>query len=255
MKLKTPALLAVMFLLNVRCAQADEVLVSAASSLTDALNEVGAAYTHLHPRTTVRFNFAASGVLQQQIVQGAPVDVFCSAAPQEMNALQKEGRLETTTRADFAGNRLVLIAPIHGRLRGWNDLAFALIRRVALSDPGSVPSGRYAQETLTKRGLWEVVKRKAVFGQNVRQTLTYVANGDAEAGLVFKTDALHDAGKVRIVSEATPGKDHEPIVYPAAVVAHAPNGAEARSFVLFLTSAAARKILARYGFAPPPGRR
>ena len=255
MKLKTPALLIVTLLLSVRCAGADEVLVSAASSLTDALNEVGIAFSHVHPRTTVRFNFAASGLLQQQIRQGAPVDVFCPASPKEMDALQKEGRIETNSRIDFAGNRLVLIAPPRSRMRGWSDLASPTIRRVALSDPGSVPSGRYAQETLTKRGLWEAVKAKAVFGANVRQALTYVANGDADAGFVFKTDALHDAGKVRVVAEATPGKDHNPIVYPAAVVANPPNRTAAQSFVLFLQSAAARKIFVRYGFVlPTPGK-
>ncbi len=251
MKLKYLPLLIAALLLTVQGAGADEVLVSAASSLTDALTEVGAAYTHLHPRTTVRFNFGASGLLQHQIAQGAPVDVFCPASPKEMDALQKEGRIETAGRMDFAGNRLVLIAPLRGRLRGWSDLTSPTIRRVALSDPGSVPSGRYAQATLTKRGLWEAVRAKAVFGTNVRQTLTYVANGDADAGFVFKTDALHDAGKVRVVSEATPGKDHTPIVYPVAVVSHAPNRVVAQDFVLFLKSAAARKILVRYGFTLP----
>ena len=251
MKLKTIALLGVMLLLTARCATADEILVSAAASLADAMNEIGTAYTHQHPRTTVRFNFASSGALQQQILQGAPVDVFCSASPQEVDALQKEGHIAMPNRIDFAGNRLVLIAPMGSRLGGWNDLAKPKTRRVALSDPASVPSGRYAQETLTKRGLWDIAKRKAIFGENVRQTLTYVANGDAEAGIVFKTDALHDAGKVRIVAEATPGKDHEPILYPAALLKDAPNRSAGQSFLQFLQSKEAKKILARYGFTPP----
>ncbi len=251
MRLKIWAMLCMALLLTARGAQADEILVSAASSLTDALNEVGAAYTQQHPRTTVRFNFAASGLLQQQILQGAPADVFCSASPVEMDALQKEKHIETRSRIDFAGNRLVLIAPKGGRVHAWNDLASPRTRRVALSDPASVPSGRYAQETLTKRGLWEIVKIKAAYGQNVRQTLTYVANGDTEAGIVFKTDAMHDADRVRIAAEAIPGKDHDPIVYPAAVVSNAPNRSAAESFVKFLHGGEARKILARHGFTPP----
>lgn len=255
MKMRLSALLGALLLLTAGSVRADEILVSAASSLTDALNEAGAAYTRHHPRTTVRFNFAASGVLQQQIVQGAPTDVFCSAAPKEMDELQRTGHIESSTRFDFAGNRLVLIAPNGGRVHNWNDLANPRTRRVALSDPASVPSGRYAQETLTKRGLWDITRLKAIFGTNVRQTLTYVANGDAEAGIVFKTDAMHDADKVRIVAEATQGKDHEPIVYPAAVVAGAPNRSAAASFVQFLKSGEAKKILARYGFMPPPGKR
>jgi len=251
MKRNVLALLCALLLISARSVRADEILVSAAASLTDALNEIGTAYTHQHPRTTVRFNFASSGALLQQILQGAPVDVFCSASPQEVDALQKEGRIAMPNRIDFAGNRLVLIAPAGSRLGGWNDLVKAKTRRVALSDPASVPSGRYAQETLTKRGLWDIAKRKAIFGENVRQTLTYVANGDAEAGVVFKTDAIHDAGSVRIVAEATPGKDHEPILYTATLLKEAPNRPAGQSFLQFLQGKEAQKILARYGFTRP----
>ena len=231
-------------------ARADEILVSAAASLTDALNEIGQAYKQTNPQTTVRFNFGASGALQKQIEQGAPVDVFASAAPKEMEDLQQGHHLETTSRIDFAGNRLVLIAPIKSGLKSWDDLRSAAVRRVAISNPASVPSGRYAQETLTKRGLWTLVQPKAVLGENVRQTLTYVAQGDVDAGIVFATDALIEKQKVRIVQYAVPGRDHTPIVYPAAVIAGAPNPIAARRFLTFLQTPQAQGILARYGFTP-----
>ncbi|MBV9868587.1 MAG: molybdate ABC transporter substrate-binding protein [Abitibacteriaceae bacterium] len=230
-------------------ARADELLVSAASSLTDAFNEIGSAFTKAHPQTTVRFNFAASGPLQQQIEQGAPVDVFASASAKEMDALQKANRLEPKTRLNFVGNRLVLIAPRGSKLKGWNDLKAATVRRIAISNPDSVPSGRYAKETLTRHGLWPLVQPKTVFGENVRQTLAYVANGDVDAGLVFATDARIASQKVRVVQTAVPGKDHQPILYPAAVIAGAPHAVAARQFMAFLQGSTAQHILLRYGFA------
>ena len=229
-------------------ARTDEVLVSAAASLTDAFNDIGRAYSAANPKTIVRFNFGASGALQQQILQGAPVDVFASASPQEMDALQRANRIEPATRADFAANRLVLIAPPSSKLKSWDDLRAANVHRIALSNPDSVPSGRYARETLTKRGLWNVVQPKAIFGENVRQTLTYVTGGNVDAGIVFATDQRAEASRARVVDIALPGKDHAPIVYPAAVIAGAPNPIAARKFADFLHTPTAQAVFARYGF-------
>jgi len=266
------------------------LLVSAASSLTDVLNEIGTEFTKMHPDVIVHFNFAASGVLEQQIEQGAPVDVFASASPKEMDALTKKNLIDSATRLDFASNRLVLIAPISGvpsdsstgsskSLTSWDDLQSPAVKRVALSNPTTVPSGRYAQETLTRRGLWDAVKPKCVFGENVRQTLAYVVNGDAEAGIVFATDAAGKPGRiagtteskteskieskadssasgVRIVAEAVPGQDHTPILYPAAVVGATMERDAAHTFVAYLQQPTAQKILAQYwfGVAPPTGK-
>ena len=234
-----------------RHALADEILVSAAASLTEAFNEIGQAYTRANPRTVVRFNFASSGALQQQIQHGAPVDVFASAALKEMDALQQGKHIIASTRINFAGNRLVLITPLRGRVKNWNDLKSPMVRRVAISNPDSVPSGRYTQATLTRRGLWPGVRAKAVLGENVRQTLTYVAGGDVDAGIVFATDARLEQSRVRIVQTAVPGQDHQPILYPAAVTAQAPNAAAARRFVHFLRGPVAQRILTRYGFTSP----
>ncbi len=249
------------------------LLVSAASSLTDVLNEIGTEFTKTHRDVIISFNFAASGALKQQIEQGAPVDVFASASPKEMDALAKNHLIDSATRLDFASNRLVLIAPLNSgstgssrRLTGWDGLKSPAVKRIALSNPATVPSGRYAQETLTRRGLWEIVKPKSVFGENVRQTLAYVVNGDADAGIVFATDAAANSGapstteskrdsttiRVRIVAEAVPGKDHSPIVYPAAVVSATMEKDAAHSFVAYLQQPAAQKILGRYGFGVAP---
>jgi molybdate transport system substrate-binding protein len=230
-------------------ARSDEILVSAAASLTDAFTDIGKAYSAAHPGTVVRFNFGASGALQQQIVQGAPVDVYASASPQEMDALQKANRIEPGTRIDFAGNRLVLIVPPGSLVKRWNDLRSGAVRRIAISNPDSVPSGRYAKETLTKRGLWTAVEPKMILGENVRQTLTYVAGGNVDAGIVFATDAQIEKRRVNVVDEAATGKDHSAIVYPASAIAHAPNAAGARRFTSFLIAPAAQAILKRYGFA------
>lgn len=245
-----PSLFIFLFLALPHCGQCQEILVSAAASLTEALTEAGKAFQQANPRMTVRFNFGASGALQQQIMQGAPVDVFASASPKEMDALQRAGRIQTVTRINFAGNRLTLIARAGCRLRTWEDLKRPEVRRIALSNPASVPSGRYAEETLTRRGLWKAVQPKAILGENVRQTLAYVENGDVDAGIVFATDARIAGSRVRVVQEANPGRDHEPIVYPAAMVTGCPQPVVARRFLAFLQGPAALKILSRFGFTP-----
>lgn len=223
-----------------------ELIVSAASSLTEALTELA----RQAPGMTVRLNFASSGALLQQIRQGAPVDVFISASTRELDTLEREQRLEKATRVTVASNRLVLIAPQGSMLRRWEELASGLVTRVALSQPSSVPSGRYAKETLQRRKLWRAVEPKAVYGESVRQTLAYVAGSNVEAGLVFATDARAEK-RVRIIATAQPGLDHSPILYPAAVLTGAPNPTVARRFVLFLQSKAAQALFARFGFTAP----
>lgn len=234
-------------------ARGDEILVSAAASLTDAMAEIGRAFTKAQGGS-VRLNVGASGTLQRQIEQGAPVDVFVSASPREMDALARAGRIERATRVNVASNRLVLVAPRRpGRasVARWADLARPAVRRVAVSNPETVPSGRYAEETLRRRRLWDAVRAKAVLGENVRQTLAYVATGDVDAGVVFGTDARVEARRVRVVARAVPGVDHSPVLYPAAVVAGSARAVAARRFVRFLAGPAARAILRRYGFEGP----
>ncbi|MDX1934806.1 MAG: molybdate ABC transporter substrate-binding protein [Capsulimonadales bacterium] len=239
------------FVVLPRSGRAETITVAAASSLTNAMREIGQAFSRANPGTVVRFTFGSSGTLLQQIRQGAPIDVFAPASPQEMEVLIRNGDLIGETRTEFAGNRLVLIGPVGTPLQDWADLKRETVRRVALSDPASVPSGRYARETLIRRGLWNAVRPKGVFGGNVRQTLTYVANGDAAAGIVFATDAGIEP-RVTVVAHARPGKDHLAIVYPAAVVRRSRHSNLARRFAAFLKSQPAQVILRRFGFSPPP---
>jgi len=223
------------------------LIVGAASSLTEVLTALGRAFERANPSCVVRFSFASSGTLLQQVRQGAPLDLFISASLQELDTLEREKRLVPTTRRIVAGNRLVLIAPQQSRLKSWEELAKPDVRRVALSQPDSVPSGRYAKETLTQRGLWSTVMPKAVFGQNVRQTLAYVAAGDVDAGIVFATDAQREK-RVRVVATAVPGKDHTPIVYPAAVIAGSAQAELAQRFIAFLLTPEAQAAFRRAGF-------
>lgn len=227
-----------------------ELTVGAASSLTDVLTELGRTFECANPNCVVRFSFASSGTLLQQVRQGAPLDLFISASLQELDTLEREKRLLRGSRRTVAGNRLVLIAPDKSTLRRWEELTNPTVRRVALSQPDSVPSGRYAKETLTKRGLWSAVAAKAVFGQNVRQTLAYVAGGDVDAGIVFATDAQREK-RVRVVATAVPGKDHTPIVYPAAVVASSAHAALAQRFIAFLLTPEAQAAFLRAGYTHP----
>ncbi len=227
---------------------AETVIVSAAASLTNAFTVLGRMFAAQHKGVTVRFNFGSSGALEQQIEQGAPVDVFASAAVKEMNHLRTEHLIVNATRHNFATNRLVLIAPPGSPLKTWHQLTTGWVRHVAISDPASVPSGRYARETLLHKGIWTAVLKKAVLGENVRQTLQYVVDGDAQAGIVFATDAKIVPHKVKVVRVAVPGTDHHPIVYPVAVVAATHHPLFAGLFVKFLNSPPAQAVLKRYGF-------
>jgi molybdate transport system substrate-binding protein len=229
-----------------------DLLVSAAASLTDVFEMISRAFERSEQkRVTVRCNFAASGVLKQQILAGAPVDVFAAAAPKEMDELQAAKRIVRTTRINFTRNRLVLIVPVTSRLavRGWESLARPEVGRIALANPESVPAGRYGRETLMKRRLWDLLQPKLVFGENVRQTLTYVVGGDVDAGIVFSTDARSEAKCVRVAAMAIPGKDHAPIVYPAAVIAGSPQPDTARRFIRFLKGDESQTLLRRFGFS------
>jgi molybdate transport system substrate-binding protein len=229
-----------------------ELLVSAAASLTLACEQIGQVFTQQQKnQVVVRFNFAASGVLKQQILAGAPVDVFVSAAPDEMDDLQAAKRIDVATRTSVARNRLVLIVPAASRLSigDWRDLLRPEVKRISFANPEAVPAGRYGRETLTRRRLWVPLQPKLIFGENVRQALTYVAGNNVDAGIVFATDARSEAKRVRVAAVAIPGTDHAPIIYPAAMVAGTSHPEPARRFLRFLKSREAQAILRRFGFS------
>ena len=223
-----------------------ELLVSAASSLSDSFKEIGKAYEAKNPGVTVRFNFAATGPLLQQIEQGAPVDVLASADQQSMDKAEKGGFILPGSRTDFAGNSLVLVTPVNmSVVREVADLQSALVLKISIGNPDSVPVGRYAKAALEKQGLWAAVAPKCVMGISVKQVLEYVMRGEVEAGFVYGTDAVIAKDKVRVVAEIPTVK---PINYPAAVVAASTKQDLAQSFIHYLQGVEGQSILIKYGF-------
>ena len=228
------------------------LLIFAAASLTDVFTELGTAFTKATQILPPKFVFGASGTLLSQIQAGATADVFVPASKIEADTLQQAKQVaEADAPAVFATNRLAVIVPKGSKLTTLGQLKSADVKRVALSDPRSVPAGRYAKQMLEKRGLWSVMAKKAVYGNNVRQTLVYVTGGNVDAGIVFATDAKKASDTVRVLTYSDPARDHEPIVYPAVVLKNSPHLTEARAFVRFLQTQAAQSILIRYGFGLP----
>ncbi len=225
--------------------------VSAASSLREALAELDSLYRAEHPDVAVRANFGASGALRQQIEQGAPVDLFISASEKHADALQQAGLIDPRTRRVLAGNELVLVVPHQSSIpiTGFRSLAEPGVTRVALGAAASVPAGEYADEVLRSLGIAEVVARKTVYGQNVRQVLSYVESGNVDAGVVYRTDAAVSR-RIRVVATA-PAGTHRPITYPLAVVTASRHAEDARAYAAFLLGPRGREVLARRGFTTP----
>jgi molybdate transport system substrate-binding protein len=234
-------------LAHVAIAGADEILVSAAASLTDVLGEIGAAY-QTNSKHMVKFNIGPSSGLARQIDEGAPADIFFSADLRQMESLDKKGRLEPGTRKNLLSNQLVIIAPAdsHLALSSPKDLLKSAIKRIALAEPTSVPVGVYSSKYLAEEGLWKQVKPKIIPVQDVRAVLAAVESGNVEAGFVYKTDAAI-ASKVKIVFEVPIDKGPK-IIYPVAVVKESKNKEAARDFLKFASSPAAKQTFRKFGF-------
>lgn len=224
------------------------VTVSAAASLREVLQAVEPAYEAAHPGVDVRVNLGGSGALRRQVEQGAPVDVFISASAEPMDALVAAGLMDGRSRRVLAGNRLVLIVPSTGgaEIDGLSDLARPEVRRVAVGAPASVPAGAYADQALRAAGVAEAVRGKAVLAQDVRQVLAFVASGNADAGIVYRTDAAATP-RVRIAAEIHPSL-HARIAYPVAVASRSDVPEAARAFVAYLLGPTGRGALAQRGF-------
>jgi molybdate transport system substrate-binding protein len=225
-----------------------QLTVSAAASLKVALGEITSLYSKAKSNIAIRNNFGSSGDLQQQIINGAPVDVFISAAAKQMDELQKKDLIVADTRRDLLSNRLVLIVPADkSDAKELKDLTNASIERIAIGDPRSVPAGQYAEQALTKLELWQDLQSKFVLGNNVRQVLQFVESGNAQAGIVYATDAKTST-KVKVV-EIIDAKLHKPLVYPIAVLQKSANQPSAKSYLEFLSSEPAKTIFEKYGFS------
>ncbi len=226
------------------------IAVSAAASLQDALEAIVPSFNAARADIAVEYNFASSGALQQQIEQGAPVDVFFSAAAKQMNALEEKGLILPESRRDLVANSLVLIAPVDSTLEisDLSQLKDVEIDRFAVGEFRSVPAGQYAEQVLKNMDLLAPLESKFVFGNNVRNVLAAVESGDAELGMVYATDAaLSD--RVKVLATAPEGS-HEPIVYPIAIIANSSQPEAASAFIDFLASDEARSTFEEFGFIP-----
>lgn len=237
-------------LVGAPAAGAEELLVSAAASLTNAFKSFGAEFERSHGRDKVIYNFAASDVLVKQLAEGAPVDVFASADEEAMDKAVKAKLIVAATKINFAGNRLVLALPMDSplRFRALDELTGKAVRRIAISQPATVPVGRYAKAVLDKARLWEVLRERFIYTQNVRQTLDYLTRGEVDAGFVYATDAELMKDRVRVALEVT---TTQPVVYPIAVTAASKNDRLAREFIDLVKSGAGQAILQKFGFAKP----
>jgi molybdate transport system substrate-binding protein len=221
--------------------------ISAAISLKDSLEAISQNYEKGHPDQHVVCNFGASGTLQHQIEQGAPVDIFISAGESQMDALQKENLLVPGTRRDLVGNQLVLIVPAASQgIKDFADLKTSAAKSIAVGDPQVVPAGAYAKQTLEHLGLLPAIQRKLVFAKDVRQVLTYVDTGNADAGLVYATDA-RISNAVRVVATA-PSDSHLPILYPIALLKDSKSPQPARTLLDALESSDSLSVFEKAGF-------
>ncbi|WP_036489370.1 molybdate ABC transporter substrate-binding protein [Myxosarcina sp. GI1] len=229
----------------------NQLTISAASSLKDVMEKIEPLYQQLHPKTDITYNFGSSGSLQRQIEQGAPVDVFISAASKQMDALAKEDLLLIETRRNLLKNQIVLVTPknvskANLKVDNFNDLTDENIQAIALGEPESVPAGEYAQEVLTSFKIADKVEAKAVYGKDVHQVVSYVTTGNVDAGIVYRTD-VRAADNVRIVATA-PENSHSPVVYPIAVIKDSQHPEEAKDLIEFLTTPEAKEVFKENGF-------
>ena len=223
--------------------------VSAAVSLTDVMGALAGAYSG-PGASRLSFNFGASNVLARQIVNGAPVDVFISADEAQMNLVSAAGMVEAGSCAPITENQLAIVvrSDWKGQLPSASALSAPEVRRIAVGDPAAVPAGVYARQYLERLGLWSALERKLVPAASVRGALAAVENGAADTGIVYATDARR--GRGLRVAFVVSGSEAPRILYPACVIGTSARKEAARTFLKFLTSPEAARVLREYGFQP-----
>lgn len=248
----------IMFLAMVGCSVANgasderdervELVVAAAASLANVTEEITLAYRAAAPNVKLTFTYASSGSLQTQIEQGAPIDVFISAASRQMDALDNQSLLLEDSRIDLLQNKIVLVTPSSSQLnlQSFDDLTSDKVKMVAYGDPSSVPAGQYAQEVLISLNIAEALAPKTNYSTDVRQVLTWLQSGNVDVGIVYATDAA-SAKNIKIVCEAPQGSVGD-IVYPVAITAGSSQIAAAQAFIDFLQSRECAAIFENYGF-------
>ena len=247
--LRALAALVLISLLLTLPAHAEDLIVSAAASLTNAFKEIGAEFEKAQPGSKVVFNFAASGPLLQQIENGAPADVFASADQETLDKAAGKKLVDSATRRNFASNRLVLVQPKSGTpVRGIADLKGDTVKRIGIGNPASVPVGRYTRDVLQAENLWGTLEPKFINADSVRQVLDYVSRGEVDAGCVYSSDAAIARDKVNVVTMVA---RQRPVLYPIAVVTGSKQAGLADAFVGFVAGTTGQAILEKYGFGKP----
>ncbi len=223
-----------------------KLTISAAASLQDVATELKDTYRKQHPGVEITYNFGASGTLQKQIEEGAPVDLFISAGKKQMDSLMDKGLIVDKSRVNLISNELVLITGKDRKISGFDGLTGPEAKKLSIGTPETVPAGSYAKEALTALKIWDKIQPKLVMAKDVRQVLTYVETGNVDAGLVYRSDAM--AGKNIKIVAAAPADSHKPIVYPMAIIKSSKHQKETEDFAAFLQNAAAAEIYQKYGF-------
>lgn len=233
-------------------AGAQELTLSVAISMKDAVQEVGRRFAATRPGLQLRYNVGASGALEKQIEAGAPVDLFISAGERQLDELEARGLILRETRRAVARNVLTVVVPADSRLDLSKpaDLGAPRVGKIAIGNPKTVPVGQYAEESLRSLGLWAGLHPKLIFAENVRQALEYVARGEVDAGFVYVTDVAVRRGRVKEAFRP-PEDTYRPILYPAAVVAASRHAGLGRAFLDLLAGPEGRAVLARFGFQAP----
>ena len=227
--------------------QQNELSVFAAISLTDALTEIGEAFA-AENQVKVYYNFAASMTLQRQLEKGAAADVFISASPRQVVALETQGLLEAESRQDLLTNHLVLVSDNTAEIavETLRNLTVPEISRIAIGHPDIVPAGTYAKEALVHFGLWEILHPKLIFGTDVRATLAYVTAGNVDIAIVYKTDTTL-TNNINVLYQLPP-EAYTPIIYPAVIMKDSSRKQLAHRFMTYLQSTGNGKIFEKHGF-------
>ncbi|MCR5215535.1 MAG: molybdate ABC transporter substrate-binding protein [Lachnospiraceae bacterium] len=225
-----------------------ELTILAAASLTDVCTELETMYETAHPECELTFSYGGSGALMAQIQEGAPCDVFISAAKKQMKTLDEASLMNSDSIVELLENKVVLIVPKDSKLTDltFENLTLDEVKMVGLGEPSSVPVGQYAEEIFTSLGILDQVKAKANYGSDVRVVLSWVEEGAVDAGVVYATDAA-TSDKIVVVAEAPEGSISK-VIYPAGIVKASSHPEEASDFVAFLQSEEAMKVFEQYGF-------
>jgi molybdate transport system substrate-binding protein len=236
--------------LSMARAQAGGLVIFAAASLKNALDDIAAAWTKDAAKTAPKISYAASSALAKQMEQGAPADLFISADTDWMDYVDKKDLIKKDTRVNLLGNKIVLIAPKDSKvavdIKPGFDLAKALAGgKLAMANVDAVPAGKYGKAALEKLGAWNRVKDSIAQAENVRAALLLVGRGEAPLGIVYATDAAAEPN-VKIVA-AFPPDSYPPVIYPAAVTKDA-TSADAKGFLDYLKSSKARPAFEKQGF-------